>query len=511
MKFKRTMFPILGKRHLHAKSGTFLLALALSNAPLFAETTHDKVGESSVPAASATQADVAKGFHAEVFVSGLDYPSSLEMGNDGEMFIGESGWAAGGPDIKPRILKIAKDGTVSTLLEAGLTAPLNDLLWHDGKLYVSHRGKISVVENGNLKDLVTGLPSFGDHQNNQLTVGPDGMIYFGQGTVTNSGVIGPDNAKWLEKYPGIHDESAKAVTFVDKAFESKNPLKDGGEMAKTRPFQSFNHPDASVSVEGTNKANGTILRFNPDGGEVEVYAWGLRNPYGLIWTGGKLYASENGLDARGSRPVANDKEDLYLIKQGAWYGWPDFGSGIPVTDPRFKPDDSPAPEFIMTDHPDVEKPLMTFPEHSAATKLAAAPGGAFGGDGILYLSFFGHMTPRTGETDKHGGHRVVRIDLAKGDSETFFTKAGHGESHSGDDHGHASEHGQGGDTTTAGPRRLMDVTFSADGNALYVVDFGTVEMSEDGKPMPVNGTGLIWRIQPDGAAAAMPAAGIKVK
>ena len=49
------------------------------------------------------------------------------------------------------------------------------------------------VLSGGLRDLVTGLPSLGDHHNNQIAAGPDGKIYFGQGVATNSGVVGVDN------------------------------------------------------------------------------------------------------------------------------------------------------------------------------------------------------------------------------------------------------------------------------------------------------------------------------
>jgi glucose/arabinose dehydrogenase len=56
-------------------------------------------------------------------------------------------------------------------------------------------------------------------------------------------------------------------------------------------------------IQGTVKANGTILRMDPDGSGLEVYAWGLRNPYGVAWgPDGRLHVAENGFDARGSRP-----------------------------------------------------------------------------------------------------------------------------------------------------------------------------------------------------------------
>lgn len=57
-------------------------------------------------------------------------------------------------------------------------------------------------------------------------------------------------------------------------------------------------------IQGTTKANGTILRMNPDGSGREVYAWGLRNPYGVAW--GPTVVStlpKTAFDARGSRPT----------------------------------------------------------------------------------------------------------------------------------------------------------------------------------------------------------------
>lgn len=75
----------------------------------------------------------------------------------------------------------------------GLRPPVTGLLIVDQSLYVSHRGKVSVVEDGRLRDIVTDLPSEGDHQNNQLALGPDGKIYMGQGTTTNVAVVGVDN------------------------------------------------------------------------------------------------------------------------------------------------------------------------------------------------------------------------------------------------------------------------------------------------------------------------------
>ncbi len=76
-------------------------------------------------------------------------------------------------------------------------------------------------------------------------------------------------------------------------------------MVKTFAFHPFGKtPPDDGAVRGAVKASGTILRMNPDGSDLEVYAWGLRNPFGVAWgPDGKLYASDNGYDERGSRPI----------------------------------------------------------------------------------------------------------------------------------------------------------------------------------------------------------------
>lgn len=535
--------------HEAMKAQRLLPLIALLIAPTVSVLAAEKKAKPAppeVPPPVASAAEVPAGFRAEVLMSDLTYPSSIETDDRGNLYVAEAGYSYGDDSATPRILRISQSGEVKPFATRGLHGPINDLLWHKDRLYVSHRGKISTVEdNGRVRDLVTDLPSGGDHHNNQMTIGPDGKLYFGQGTVTNSGVVGPDNEHmgWLRKDPNLHDVPAKTIQVEDKAFEARNPLRQGGATAKTMAFHPFNSGDGKrTTVQGKTKASGTILRTSLGGGEVEVVAWGLRNPYGLVWTpDGKLYATENGMDDRGSRPVANDKEDLYLIKEGAWYGWPDYASGIPVTDPQFAPKEGPKPGFVMQEHPPVERPVLTFPKHAAATKLAVSPGGRFGPKGRLFIAFFGHMSPMTGETGEHGGHRVAVVDPASKTVEEFFTKkashtmAAGGQSgahqptgrtkdsgkHSEEGHSAKKEkagghggggHGGGGhggqdESVSPGPRRLVDVHFTADGKALYVVDFGALVV-KNGQAVPAPGTGVVWRIVPEDVTSLAPRGGL---
>jgi len=512
--------------------------------------------EPHVPEPRADAAKVPAGYRVEVFVKDLTFPSSVEFDGAGNVYIAESGYSYGDDKAEPRILRVAATGQIEVVLAGEpLLRPVTDLLWYGDRVYVSHRGKISVLEKNTLRDLVTDLPSWGDHHNNQLTVGPDEMIYFGQGTVTNSGVVGLDNAAlgWLSEHRDVHDLPARDIHLSGEAFESADI---GGQgTVRTSPFQPFGKASGGGTIPGRTKAGGTVLRMKPDGSALEVYAWGLRNPFGLMWgPNGRLYCSENGLDERGSRPIANDREDLYVIEKDAWYGWPDFASGVAVTDPRFKSDRGPGPKFLMVDHPKVEEPVLTFPAHSGVTKIDFAGEGPFGHSGQMFVAFFGHMTPVTGVAGPHGAHWVLRVDPTTKETEVFFTAkqdsaaSGHdGNEGSGAKEGHEPtsrhQHGSGKEDVqkdaqtksadsehdhgksgmeqnkgenhgnhdmTAGPRRLVDVRFTPHCNAMYVADHGSMTVGTQG-PTPIRNTGVVWRIIREGTTTSGPPADISAR
>ncbi|HWJ91850.1 MAG TPA: hypothetical protein VNR87_12100 [Flavisolibacter sp.] len=141
-----------------------------------------------VPTPDASFAQVPPGYKVEVFMKDLIWPTSVDFDDAGNTYVAEAGYVYGDPFAPAQILKITPAGQITRLAD-GFNGPINDILWYSNQLYVSHRGKISSVDKtGKVTDLVTGLPSYGDHFNNQLAAGPDGKIYFGQGVATNSGV-----------------------------------------------------------------------------------------------------------------------------------------------------------------------------------------------------------------------------------------------------------------------------------------------------------------------------------
>lgn len=480
-----------------------------------------------IPEPNAAAAWVPPGYKAEVFLKDLIWPSAIDFDESGNAYVAEAGYVYGDPFAPARIFRVSATGQLSRYAD-GFMGPITDLLWHKGRLYVSHRGKISAVgDNGAVQDLVTGLPSYGDHFNNQMTVGPDGKLYFGQGVATNAGVVGLDNAYpfvWLLLHPDVHDVPAKDIRLRGESFltpQPNNVLSRQGKLisfwrdvtyavtsvfnrnkaksmlVRTRAFQPFG--EKAREVKGQVKASGTILRMNLDGSGLEVYAWGLRNPYGVLWgPDGQLYATDNAYDERGSRPVAHAKDNIWQIKEGGWYGFPDYSSGIPVTDPQFRSQRGPKLKFLLKDHPAVEQPWMVRPENAATTKFDFSTSDAFGYKGHLFLAEFGSGTPLTGADTNTNGYTVVRIDPTTKEAKPFFSNKTKGPS--GEEY-----------VLTAGPRHPVEARFSPDGEALYIVDIGAIGFERAGAgpfPVPSPGTGVIWRITKQGSNPSGPPANL---
>lgn len=480
-----------------------------------------------VPEPDAAAVALPAGYKAEVFMKDLVWPTSIEFDESGNVYVAEAGFAYGDPFAPAQIFRITPNGEITRLAD-NFNGPINDILWHQGRLYVSHRGKISAVEaNGSVVDLVTGLPSSGEHMNNQMTIGPDGKLYFGQGTATNAGVVDLSSVYpyvWLLLWPDIHDVPAKDMKLTRESFLTPQPNnvlarqgtlvtlwsnltyavtsvfnrnKNTSLLVRTRAFQQFGEHERFV--KGQVKASGTVLRMNTDGSELEVYAWGLRNPFGVLWgPDGQLYVSDNGYDERGSRPVAHAKDNLYQIRQDGWYGYPDYSSGIPLTDPQFRSNRGRRLKFLMEEHPPVEKPWLTRPEHAGVTKFDFSTSDAFGYKGHMFLTEVGTGAPVTGDDMTPAGYGVVRIDPATKETHPFLSNSMPGPE--------GMEH-----ASTPGPRRPVEAKFSPDGNVLYIVDIGVFKSALGGAgpfPLPVPGTGVIWRITKDGAPASGPPANL---
>lgn len=435
------------------------------------------------------------GYRIELAVDSLAAPSMAAFDDQGRMLIAETGYGGSG---EPKVTRIERDGTRTVLATGsafGEEVPVTSVAFHEGKVYVVHAGTVSTIDDaGKLISIITGLPGQGDHQANQLAF-KDGNMYLSIGTVTNSAVVGPDNAVfgWLKKPANrqLHDVPCQDITLTGEVIESENPIGDEQpERVKTSPYAPFGTelPSGSV-VEGDVKCNGAVLRAGPDGSDLQVVAWGLRNPYGLeVGPDGALYVAMHGFDARGSRPVENAWDDLYKVEDGAWYGWPDYASGVPVTDPQFKTEDKPQPRFLIADHPTDSPPqsIARFNPHAAINGFAFAPIAEWGKPTDAFIAQFGDFTPATGTVDQPQGVKVVRLDTTNGQVTDFVTNKLPGQ---------ASRRG------TGGLEHPSDVAFGPDG-AMYITDWGVARISVEGIKLEEN-SGVVWKVT-GGADSSLP-------
>src|SRR5712691_13216350 len=146
----------------------------------------------------------------ELVAEGLSFPTSVTFDQAGVPYVAESGLPFGGAPLGGRIWRIASDGSHSLLAEK-LRPPVNGLTFHDGSLYVSeggHPGRISRLDANNHQTVILdNLPGPGNYHTNMVAFGPDGKLYFSQGAMTNTGIVGLDAYElgWLRRLPHAHD------------------------------------------------------------------------------------------------------------------------------------------------------------------------------------------------------------------------------------------------------------------------------------------------------------------
>lgn len=432
-----------------------------------------------------------EGYVAEVVASGFNAPDHCCFDDEGNCYVVESGHKI---DAVPRILKVdiqtGRWEPFFTLPEDQWIkgAAVTGACWHKGYLYVMNTDTLlRVGADGNAEKILTGLAGRGDHQQNHPIIGPDEKIYFGAGCATNCGVVGGDNFgfEWLPKFPMFCDIPAKDIRLVGTNYEARDVLGDIRDIVETGaylPFGTSSYP--GQLIQGNVKCNGAILRCDLDGSNLEVVAWGLRNPYGLAFRkDGQLFATEHGMDERGARYVVDDPDDFYEIHNGEWYGWPDFASGIRLDDP-FWGEGGHGREPVLAEfpNPDPPKPYTSFQTHVAANGFDFCTDPSFGFEGDAFVACFGDLAPITTITKAvvPAGFKVVRVDMKTRQVYDFAVNKMTGP---------ASK------LPHQGFERPSHCLFGPDG-ALYVVDFGVIHIApEAGAIRQTTETGSLWRIR----------------
>ncbi len=217
------------------------------------------------------------------------------------------------------------------------TSPIYKTADFTGRISRLSGAGFSQVDN-----LVMGLPrSYENHMTFACEFGPDGRLYICQGGNTNHGL--PKSGAF-----GNREESALSAAIL---------------------VADVKHPDFS----GIN--------------DVQVFAPGLRNPYGLCWhSNGNMYVEDQGGNKTfGGRPDAdctgaidvndNFPDELNLVRSGYYYGHPNPARGQCTW------------EADLLDGTPYAAPLATYAVGSVVTGLAeyksAANGGALLGALLL--------------------------------------------------------------------------------------------------------------------------------
>ncbi len=446
---------------------------------------------------------VPDGYRVELVATGLTCPTGIAFDENNVPCVVESGFSPKGYRHVPRLVRLDAAGGTTVVVEGRTEdGPWNGVAFHDGAFLIAEGGMtrggriLRVARDGTTSALAENLPGYGDHSVNGPVVGPDGAVYFGIGTATNSGVVGADNAHfgWLSKHPEFCDIPGQDIVLTGRNFTTDDLLGDRGsvETGAFVPFGTATEPGQRIA--GRVPCTGAVLKLEP-GGRLALVAWGFRNPYGLAFAAdGRLFVTDNGYDERGSRPVWGSGELLWHVQPGVWYGWPDWAGDRPLTDDEFDPPAGDEPTFLLAEHPNrPPRPAAIMDVHGSADGLDFSRNAAFGHVGEAFVALFGDQTPTTGDLLAPAGFKVVRVDVATGLVREFAANAGGSAA--------PASHEDG-----AGLERPIAVRFDRTGTSLYVVDFGILTEASDGSK-PEAGTGCVWRITRGEPmpAAAMPA------
>jgi hypothetical protein len=451
-----------------------------------------QIDASSLRTINANDIALQPGYKIEPVISGLNFPSAVAFDDNDNLYVIEAGYSYGEVWETPKLLKVEPDGKTTLAATGSKNGPWTGITWFDGAFYIAEGGQmeggriLKVTKDGNIIALVSNLPSFGDHHTNGPIV-KDGYIYFAQGVATNSGVVGKDNAEfgWLFRKKDFHDIPCQDITLTGRNYTSQNVLTDvPNDEISTGAFVPFGTSTQSGQViKGALPCTGSIMRVPLTGGNIELVSWGFRNPFGLaVSPDGRLFVTENGFDERGSRPVWGAGDVLWEIKDGLWYGWPDFSAGKPIqNDEEFKAPGKSKVKSLLQKYPNTPpKPAAIFGVHSSSNGFDFSRNSAFGYEGEAFVAQFGDMAG-AGKVLYPVGFKVVRVNVETGVVRDFAVNKG-------------KRNGPASWLKKGGLERPVAAKFNRSGSSLYVVDFGIMRTTKKDGVQPQSATGMIWKI-----------------
>ena len=480
------------------------------------------------------------GLQLDVVADGFTAATALAVAPDGGVFVADHG----GRGEEVRITRVdpatgeakqlypARDAPFAGYFDdrQKLYGPVGGMACHDGQLFAGardadDRGVVVAFDlaawtgtgRPPLRTVVGDLPAQGDHGVTALAVHPlTGRLFFGVGSATNSGVVGVDNWQvgWLKEHPDFHDQPLTDLKVGGYRFDTEDPAAGllNPDKVNTAPFNAFRTSDQRIPAAPDAKPTAALYSVDPRGGDLRVEAHGLRDPRGLAFNSyANLYASNDGMDLRGTRPVKDDPDVVVRVPLAAslgpfqpappptWFGWPDYSADLrSITEKRFQP---PTEMLARTGYRELS-PLIdpgsglevadrgslltaVFPSLSGAAGMAfvpeAAPAGFGPYRGMIVVALGGDRAPfATSGLPLAGpvGFKVVVVDPDRRTAEDFLTNVPQ-----------VSE-------SPLVMKRPRDVAFGP-GGAMYLLDLGELQM-RGGRERYKRGTGKLYRLAPPG-------------
>ncbi|MFN8484158.1 MAG: plastocyanin/azurin family copper-binding protein [Anaerolineae bacterium] len=432
---------------------------------------------------------VPSGYTVDVLAAGFAAASAMTVDDQGRVYVAESG-VFGAP---ARIVRINADGSHTVVAPTGadeFIPPLLGVAWGpNGFLYASDYGRVVRVNpDGSLTPVITGLPVGGDDSNNNIAFGPDGKLYVAVGSRSDVGVMQRNERETSPNAtpappPAIHDIPCQNLTLVGQNFTDQYGVTTGA-------YQNYGvQSTPGQTVAGAVMCGGAVLRANPDGSNLDVAAWGFRNPYGIAFVpatsalAGMLLVDDNGPDGFGVRPIYAP-DSLHVVQNPSvstaasapWYGWPDYFINHPVTDTTYF---SPTTSLVLQTHPPLNMHTSSMGYSTVPTGMAMSTSASFGFVNDLFIAFFqGGRGPGTGP-----GPSVQRLHPSISETGVIsWTQTTFASSPMPD----------------MGLQHPIDVKFSPSGSAMYVLDFGA--------EAPGPAMGAVFRIRQSAAVTATPTA-----
>lgn len=254
---------------------------------------------------------------------GLEGAETFDVDEDGRIYVG----------FRDSIKILDRDGREESIIK-DKNFNISDVVYYNRNLYIATSKSIYKynVSTREMEEILKEIPALGDNKDTKLLM-DKGNLYIAIGTNTNSGVV--------EEKGLPYDRPTSSWVLTGENFGENN----------TGAFSEYGKVTSKGErLNGQVIGNGCILILNTKNNKVELYAHGIRNIEGWDFNSkNELFAIVGGIEDRGLRPVKNDKDYIYKLKEKEWYGWPDYSGGDPITSGRFT--DNTRLNFIIENQP----------------------------------------------------------------------------------------------------------------------------------------------------------------